>query len=122
VPVQRFGGARGRLGLLLGDRRAPLAQYSRRDAARIIECDGRNVHGCRAERRDALERVGDAVVHEDRASTRAHSLGDLAEDRGRRFLQGECATEDLRDRVEEVYLLVALGELVGRVLHLETAR
>ena len=54
----------------------------------------------------------------DRAP-RADSLRDLGEDRLRRLLERYGASEDLADRVEEIDLLVALGELVRGVLDLE---
>ena len=72
-----------------------------------------------ADRRDGLQRVGYTIVHENRAAPGADRFGDLLEDRRRRFLERHGAPENLRDRVEEVDLLVALGELVRGVLHLE---
>src|SRR6185437_8463298 len=54
-----------------------------------------------------------------RRSARADRLGDFDEDRLRGFVEGDRAAEDLADRVQQVDLLVPLGELVGGVLDFE---
>ena len=58
-------------------------------------------------------------MHEDRGAARADRLRDLLEDERRGGLHRHRAAEDLADRVEEIDLLVSLGELVGGVLDLE---
>jgi hypothetical protein len=68
--------------------------------------------------RHGLQGVGHAVVLEDRGAGGAHRLADLAQDRGGGLLQGDGAAEDLADGVEEVDLLVALGEFPGGLVHL----
>ena len=95
------------------------AEDARAHAARIVDADRRNGGEIDAERGDGAQRIRRAVVHEHRRAPRADRLGDFAEDRLRRFVERDGAAEDLADRVEEIDLLVPLGELVRGVLHLE---
>jgi hypothetical protein len=101
------------------DDRVLRAEHARRHAPRIADGDPRRLLQRRAEHRDRVQRVGWFVVHEDRRAPRAHRLRDLDQDGRGGLLQRHGAAEDLADRVEEVDLLVALGQLVRGVLHLE---
>ena len=94
------------------------AKDARRDTAPIIHGDRGSVTGLHALGCHNLQRIGHAVVHQNRCAPGADGLGDLAQDRGGGFLEPHGATEDLTDRIEEIDLFVAFGELGRRVLHL----
>ena len=95
------------------------AKHACADAASVVDRDRRDVSAVGAERGDGAQRV--ASRDRARGSTRAarRPSRDLGEDRRRRLLERDGAAENLADRVEEVDLLVAFGELVRGVLDLE---
>ena len=92
-----------------------LTEHARRNRAGVVHFD--RVHGLRlhAARRDEPEHALLGIVHQQRGATRPHHRGHLAQDALRRLVQPDGVAQDLADRVDQVDLLVALGQL-GRDL------
>src|SRR5258708_3294867 len=89
------------------------------DAGFVAEGNRLHRGGVGTENGDRSQRLARAVEDENRAAPRANGIRYLAKDRACRFFQRDSAAENLADRVEKIDLLVALGELVGRMLDFE---
>src|SRR5215218_4874830 len=95
------------------------AEDVRAHTAAVVEGDGPDRHAFAAKACDDGEGLRIGLVHEDGGSPCPDGLAHFAQDGGGTLLERHRAPQDLADRVEEIDLLVALGELVGCVLHLE---
>ena len=73
----------------------------------------------RPEHRRGTQQPHGAIEHIDGAASRAHRLGNLGEDGGRRILERHGAPQDLANGIEEVDLLVPFGQVLRGVTHLE---
>jgi hypothetical protein len=89
-----------------------------RNATLVADGDWRHRFWADTDRRDDEQRIRGGIVHEDRRAPRADRVRHLAKDRPRRFVERDRTAEDLADRIEQIDLLVTLGELARRVLYL----
>ena len=84
----------------IDEHRVLCAEHACADAARVVDVNGRNGNGIDTEGGHGAEGVRGPVVHQDRRAPGADRLGDLAQNRARRFVQRHGATENLADRIK----------------------
>ena len=96
------------------DERRALAEHAGRDSVGVVGGD-RRLPPLGSHRGDEVQAGLRLVEHPERPAAGRHDLAHFGEDQPGRLLEREEGTERLGDGVEEVDLLMALGDLVGVV-------